>query len=391
MKYRNLLIFTLTLSGMIFTPLSPVVAEQALPAEPDAGAVLCSPGIYLDMPDDCFPLGPSETLTNFARQGLFLPLLPLPSRKPDPTLNDVPYLYFKVDQTGTGFYPSLGAAISKGGAARYLPPGSTLYVTYVDRVEGQKGGVYYMLPTGEWMHGDGSRVSVPVFQGIELTATPRNSFGWVLSNADVRRAPNFNFDNPVINTIYRSAIVQVYKQETDKDGYVWLMIGQDQWVEDRVIATVTVNTTSPEGVTNGRWIDVNLAEQTLAVYDNHQMVYATIIASGREGFWTRPGLFQIYKKKETENMTGFQGDPNEYYYLENVPWTMYFDKARALHGAYWASGNFLGYPQSHGCVNMSIGDAAWLFKWAQQGDWVWVHDPSGKTPTDPAIYGDGGA
>ena len=78
--------------------------------------------------------------------------------------------------------------------------------------------------------------------------------------------------------------------------------------------------------------------------------------------------------------------PTDFYYLDNVPWTMYFDKARALHGAYWRTR--FGYPQSHGCVNLSVGDAHWLYNWANEGDWVYVHDPSGLTPTDPALYHD---
>jgi lipoprotein-anchoring transpeptidase ErfK/SrfK len=66
---------------------------------------------------------------------------------------------------------------------------------------------------------------------------------------------------------------------------------------------------------------------------------------------------------------------------------MYFDEARALHAAYRRT--FFGYPQSHGCVNLSPGDANWLFQWADEGDYVWVHDPSGQTPTDPDFYGPG--
>jgi hypothetical protein len=40
----------------------------------------------------------------------------------------------------------------------------------------------------------------------------------------------------------------------------------------------------------------------------------------------------------------------------------------------------LGFTQSHGCVNMFPGDANWLFQWADVGDYVYVHDPSGQTP-----------
>jgi lipoprotein-anchoring transpeptidase ErfK/SrfK len=85
----------------------------------------------------------------------------------------------------------------------------------------------------------------------------------------------------------------------------------------------------------------------------------------------------------------FTADRSDYYYLEDVPWTMYFDQARALHGAYWHNG--FGVATSRGCVNLSPGDAQWLFHWAEEGDWVYVWDPSGETPTDPALYGAGGA
>ena len=42
---------------------------------------------------------------------------------------------------------------------------------------------------------------------------------------------------------------------------------------------------------------------------------------------------------------------------------MYFDGDIALHGAYWHDG--FGYRKSHGCVNMTITDAHWLFQWAE--------------------------
>jgi len=153
---------------------------------------------------------------------------------------------------------------------------------------------------------------------------------------------------------------------------------------------VNIMQSPPEGVTNGRWIEVNLYQQTLAVYENNQIVFATLIATGADPYFTKPGLFQIYEKKELETMTGsFAADKSDYYYLENVPWTMYFDENRALHGAYWRA--LFGYTQSHGCVNLSVGDAHWLYNWAQVGDWVYVWDPSGATPTDPAFYTQGGA
>jgi hypothetical protein len=381
----------LVLASLAFSSL-PQSAGQASspPAESNSGAVLCEPGVYLETPQDCAPLGPSQYLTDNARLGLVLPPRPLQISHPDPALGRLPYRYFKVDATiGTAFYPSLDAAKTKSGASQIIPPGALLYVVYSERIDEHN----YLLPSGAYMPGDGSAVSVEYFTepykfpGVEVHATPRNAFGFVIQPADVRREPNFLPYNPPIRQLKPYDIVQVYTVQRI-EGYNWCLIGPDEWVLGRDVKVVTPNTTPPSGVTSQRWIDVNLAEQTLAVYDHGQMVYATVIATGEKPNYTRPGLFPIYKKLEAETMRGGNGTP-EFYYLEKVPWTMYFDKARALHGAYWRAN--MGYVQSHGCVNLFPGDAHWIFDWAKEGDWVYVHDPSGETPTDPNFYGDGGA
>ena len=59
------------------------------------------------------------------------------------------------------------------------------------------------------------------------------------------------------------------------DGTDWYMIGLNEWVERRKIRQFVVNTTPPDGVDNGRWIEVNLYEQTLGIYENGKLVFAT--------------------------------------------------------------------------------------------------------------------
>lgn len=359
----------------------PPVQEQPANGDFESGSVVCPPDVYLEAPGDCLPLGPSVYITEMSKLGLTFPQRALPALKPDPALTHLPYRYFRLEETSV---PVLsGPAGSETGQA-FLP--GFVYVSYIDRVEAN--GVYYMLEDGGWIPGKGSRIGeYSLFQGLQFTSTPPNSFAWPLpfymDSIPVYSAPGYNA--PLTDRILFPYvnIVQVYATQS-ADGVDWNLIGPNQWVEARILATVTPNTIPPEGVTTGRWIDVDLAEQTLAVYDDHQLVFATVIASGLEPFWTRPGLFQIYQKKETERMRN--NDPTDYYYLDNVPWTMYFDKARALHGAYWRTR--FGYPQSHGCINLSVGDAHWLFNWAHEGDYVWVHDPTGLTPTDPALYHD---
>ena len=376
---KKLLLFMLgMIATVIFTQSS---ATGAQGTEPDSGAVVCAPAVYLELPGDCLPLGPSAYLTEMANLGITFPPRPLPFFKPDPALTQLPYLYFHLEED---IVPILSGPAG-GETGQAFQPGF-VYVSYIDRVE--SNGVYYMLQSGGWIPGKGARVGeYSLFQGLQFQSTPRHSFAWPLpfytGSIPVYRAPGYNA--PLTNKILYPYvdIVQVYATQ-NADGVDWNMIGPDQWVEARILATIVPNPTPPEGVTTGRWIDVDLAEQTLAVYDNYQLVFATVIASGLDPFWTRPGLFPIYLKKETETMRN--GDPSDFYYLDNVPWTMYFDKARALHGAYWRTR--FGYPQSHGCVNLSVGDAHWLFNWAHEGDFVYVHDPSGLTPTDPALYKD---
>jgi len=379
-------IFLYIVAGVLLSSLLPhastLVQDTSSFEESESGAVVCAPDVYFASPGDCLPIGPSSYLTEMAKLGLTFPPRPLPAYRPDPSLTQLPYLYFKLEEDSV---PILNGPAGDSIGQSFLP--GFVYVSYIDRVD-TGHGIYYMLQSGGWIPGKGSRIGeYSAFQGLEFRSTPHNSFAWPLpfytGSIPVYSAPGYNA--PLTERILYPYvdIVQVYDTQ-NADGVDWNMIGPGQWVEARIFAMVTPTTTPPDGVTTGRWIDVNLAEQTLAVYDNHQLVFATVIASGLEPFWTRPGLFQIYSKKETETMRN--SDPTDFYYLDNVPWTMYFDKARALHGAYWRTR--FGYPQSHGCVNLSVGDSHWLFKWAHEGDFVYVHDPTGLTPTDPALYHD---
>jgi lipoprotein-anchoring transpeptidase ErfK/SrfK len=370
----------MALAMLILCSSTNIAHAQDLPPlpEPDSGGIVCEPGVYLSEPVDCIPLGPSTYLTDLARLGMTFPPRPLPASKPDPGLTQLPYLYFHLEEDYVPVYSAPGGT---GPGTQQYPPGF-VYVSYTDRVD--QNGVYYLTQSGGWIPGKGARVGeISNFQGLEFKSTPSHSFGWAFEQIPVLNAAGYNAAKTG-QQIHPFQTVSIYSTQI-VDNEEWYLIGPDQWLEGRKVARVIPNTTAPAGVTTNRWIDVDLAEQTLAVYENGKLVFATVIASGLEPYWTRPGTFQIQQKKETETMRN--NDPADFYYLDNVPWTMYFDGARALHGAYWRTR--FGYAQSHGCVNLSVGDAHWLFNWAVEGDWVYIHDPSGKTPTDPALYSGG--
>ena len=116
---------------------------------------------------------------------------------------------------------------------------------------------------------------------------------------------------------------------------------------------------------SGRWIDINLTTQTLYAYEGQTVVNSFLVSTGLPGTPTIPGKFQIYVKYETTVMTG----PG--YYLPDVPYTQYYDGSFGIHSATWH--NNFGTPMSHGCINMRLEDAKWLYYWTKIGTLVNIH------------------
>lgn len=388
---RLIISFFILVQG--FSPvIQPVHTHAQVNASRTSNATLCLPGIYMTDPQDCLPLGPSSYLTQMASFGMNFPLISLPYHPIDGSLAELPFSYALLGDGPTPVYASLQDAISEKNAIRTIEAGRLRYVSYYDYTETDAGRIF-RLRDETWVRVS-SRVSLPHSYpgGINLARTPDHHFGWIrpfAPSVETKRTPGNNLEDFTGHSLNQYQIVQVYSTQIVND-VEWYLVAPDEWVEGRFIGRVIPNTTPPEGVTNGRWIEVNLLEQTLAVYDQNRLVFATMIATGLDPFFTKPGLFQIQRKLDSTPMSGtFAEDRSDYYYLEDVPWTMYYDHARALHGAYWRTA--FGFPQSHGCVNLAPADAHWLFDWANNGDWVYVWDPSGNTPTDPSYYGEGGA
>jgi hypothetical protein len=112
-------------------------------------------------------------------------------------------------------------------------------------------------------------------------------------------------------------------------------------------------------------IEINLTSQWLTAYEGDTPVFGTAVSTGVDGYDTPAGEFAIEWMLEWETMAG------EDYYLEDVPYVMYFADYLAIHGAYWHD-NF-GEPMSHGCVNLPVWAAEWLYDWASIGTPVWIH------------------
>ena len=121
----------------------------------------------------------------------------------------------------------------------------------------------------------------------------------------------------------------------------------------------------PSQIDEARWIDVDLAQQRVTAYEGQSPVYTTLASTGLPNTPTVEGQFCIWIKLRYDDMSG----PG--YYLEDVPYVMYFYQGYGFHGVWWHA-NF-GNPMSHGCVNLPTETAEWLFNWADVGTLVNVH------------------
>jgi len=115
-------------------------------------------------------------------------------------------------------------------------------------------------------------------------------------------------------------------------------------------------------------IEIDLTNQRLYAFEGDRKVYDFLVSTGKYG-WTPTGTFNIWIKLRYTTMEGGNKDRRTYYYLPNVPYTMYFYNSNipkwrgfGIHGTYWHD-NF-GHPMSHGCINMRTEEVEQLYYWA---------------------------
>lgn len=161
-----------------------------------------------------------------------------------------------------------------------------------------------------------------------------------------------------------------------RDGWCPLPVG---WLAARDVA-VPLRRSRPAGAGPAdRWLDVDLDAQTLVAYQGDLPVFATLVSTGvgqgDSPFATPTGTFTVSRKAELVRMDNLE-HTGVVPYSYDVPLAQYFSPGKALHAALWH--DRFGRPTSHGCVNLSAADAAWLFTFTsadpgRRGTIVHVH------------------
>lgn len=211
------------------------------------------------------------------------------------------------------------------------------------------------IPEGGWL----GEITVPFTRSYRSTLT----YGWV----------------PLYRLYYQS-VHWVTAVEEGMDGEPWYRLSDELLKIDyhvpathvRMVSQSELAPISPDVAFEDKKIVVSLKDQSVKAYELGELVLDTVISSGIPSVGatsngiptiTPTGQFNISVKMPSKHMgNGKMTDDVNAYELPGVPWVCFFDSTGvAFHGTYWHY-NF-GYKMSHGCINMTIDDAKWLYRW----------------------------
>jgi lipoprotein-anchoring transpeptidase ErfK/SrfK len=213
---------------------------------------------------------------------------------------------------------------------------------------------------------DTSQVTLRSQEAVVATVRVTDLYDFIY----LRAGPSWDAPEAEYNA-YAGEVLTAYEV---RDG-MWYRIGDNVWAPARSgseVYLVTENVRAyapPEYYNGGKWIAIDLNRQRLTAWEGNDVVISSPVKTGKYGYYTPAGNWNIYEKVPNERMAGSDYD------LMDVSWTMYFTPNRiAIHTAYWHN-NYNGRPGSHGCVNTPADKAKQLFMWAPTGTTIITHNP----------------
>ena len=276
----------------------------------------------------------------------------------------LPFEYFFTSQNGAYAYKRLEMA-GEAAPDRELEPSWSVAIVEQRTVHGARWG---RANSGGWIAMRELHPARPsAFRGETITGAL--DVAWVVSD----KATTFAGPAPAkaVGSRVRFQRVGWYEEKATPMGVMARVTADGatpvEWMLARDLAHPTLAPPPAEvtgAATGERWIDVHLASQTLVAYEGVRPVFATIVSSGRgppkSESATPPGVHRIWVKIAASTMDNVERDDvGKHFSMEDVPYVMFFDKAVALHGAYWHQQ--FGRVKSHGCVNLAPLDARFLF------------------------------
>jgi hypothetical protein len=205
------------------------------------------------------------------------------------------------------------------------------------------------------------------FQGLELSGATSLPVVWAVRTGIPQRATSLPdgstkfVDAADRAPIERLALVPSWKKWTRIGGKLVHELADGTYMLDWYLAVAERIPRPKEVGPKEPWVHVDEGEQTLVLYLGDEPRYATLVSSGVTDHKTPLGGFRIQRKYVSDTMSDIGADAaDDRYSIDDVPWTQYFDGARALHAAFWHA--HFGLQRSHGCINLAPADAFYVFQ-----------------------------
>lgn len=170
--------------------------------------------------------------------------------------------------------------------------------------------------------------------------------------------------------------IHLYAKSKNEDDSAYKEIGStffqtkppapENWAEDFGTRLIQARKFTEAKIKTGKYIDINLQNQIMTIFEDGKLLDAFLISSGKRGMDTPKGTHKIYNK----TLRTWSSKYGLYmpYWMSITP-----SGSHGIHelpewpGGYKEGQDHLGTPVSHGCVRLGVGAAGKVYMWADIG------------------------
>lgn len=248
------------------------------------------------------------------------------------------------------------------------------WVTYGD-IEPSYNRIWYQMQGGGFAH---SGVIQPV---KNIPNIPERNFpktGRLACVSIPFTDTTWNYKFPQNNTAFRlyyGSNHWITASALDNQNQVWYALTDDtistpyyaRATDLHIFTEEETSPLSPEIPAAKKRIEVRIADQIMIAYEDDVPVLITRVATGAKfgdkDLYTPKGQYYTNRKAPSRHMAHRDPADMNSYDVPGVPWVIYLTiTGVAFHGTYWH--NDYGKPRSHGCINLPIPIARWLYRWS---------------------------
>lgn len=284
----------------------------------------------------------------------------------------LPYRYYSVGSNGTFGYSAL-SLVGEGVPDSQLAPGFVVAVVN-EKLWGDERVAY--TTNNLWIPlADLVPIRSSNFSGVHGSDGELAKVAWVMGDGRFTYATPFNKRTRKLARLQRVTVEETLRVQ----GVVWLRTDQGDWVRASDVRRPSAVIPPQDVRLDERWLDIDTQTQILTAYEGTTPVFVTLVSTGKgpvgSAMRTPLGEHYVWVKLASTDMTNLEdATASRHYAIEAVPWVQFFKGGYGLHAAFWHDS--FGSPRSHGCVNLSPLDAAFVFEWTNPrfpSGWHAVH------------------